>query len=46
MSSEISVVPEDWKTEVIVPLYKDKGEIIEWKNYRSTSLLSGDGRQG
>ena len=37
---ERSVVPEDWRSAVIVPLYKGKGERTESKNYRSISLLS------
>ena len=34
------VVPEDWKSAVIVPLYNGKGEMTECKNYRGISLLS------
>ena len=37
---ESGVVPEDWRFDVIVPLYKGKGETTEYKNYRSISLLS------
>ena len=33
-------VSEDWRSAVIVPLYKDKGERTECKNYRGISLLS------
>ena len=32
-------MPDDWKTAIIVPLYK-KGEINDAKNYRGISLLS------
>ena len=32
-------MPDDWKTSIIVPLYK-KGEINDAKNYRGISLLS------
>lgn len=32
-------IPEDWKTGIIVPLYK-KGERNAVKNYRGISLLS------
>ena len=39
-----SVVPEDWKSVVIVPLYKGKGEGTECKNYRGISLLSVVGK--
>ena len=31
-------VPEDWKTAIVVPLYK-KGEVNETRNYRGISLL-------
>ena len=40
MEFESSVVPEDWRSVVIVPLYKGKGERTECKNYRGISLLS------
>ena len=39
MVFESSVVPEDWRSAVIVPLYKGKGERTECKNYRGISLL-------
>ena len=35
-----SVVPEDWMSAVIVPLYEGKGERTECKKYRGISLLS------
>ena len=35
----IGVVPEYWRSAVIVPLYKGKGERTEYINYRSISLL-------
>ena len=35
VSFESGVVPEDWRSGVIVPLYKSKGERNECKNYRS-----------
>ena len=38
------VVPEDWRSAVIVPLYKDKVKMTECKNYRSISLLSVVGK--
>ena len=41
---ESGVVPEDWKSSVIVPLYKGKGERSELKSYRGISLLSVDGK--
>ena len=39
MAFEISVVPEDWRSAAIVPLYKSKGERTKYINYRSISLL-------
>ena len=39
-----SVVPEDWRSAVVVPLYKGKGEGTECKNYRWISLLSVVGK--
>ena len=44
MSFENGVVPEDWRSVVIVPLYKVKGERNECKNYRGISLLSVVGK--
>ena len=44
MTFEIGVVPEDWRSAVIVPLYKGKGERTECKNYRGISLLSVVGK--
>ena len=35
---------ENWRSAVIVPLYKGKGERIECKNYRDISLLSMVGK--
>ena len=40
MSFESGVVPEGWRSAVIVPLYKGKGERTECSNYRGISLLS------
>ena len=40
MALESGVVPEDWRSALIVPLYKGKGESTECKNYRGISLLS------
>ena len=39
MDFESGGVPEDWRSSVIVPLYKGKGEKTECKNYRGISLL-------
>ena len=41
---ESGVVPEDWRSAVIVPLYKGNRERIEYKNYRGISLLSMVGK--
>ena len=38
------VNPEDWKSAVIVPLHKGKGERTECKNYRGVRLLSVVGK--
>ena len=39
MEVENGVVPEDWRSAVIVQLYKGKGERTECKNYRGIRLL-------
>ena len=41
---ENGVVPEDWRSAVIVPLCKGKGQRNECKNYRDISLLSVVGK--
>ena len=40
MVFESGAVPEDWRSDAIIPLYKGKGKRTECKNYRSTSLLN------
>ena len=40
MAFDSGVVPEDWRSGVIVPLYKGKGERFECNNYRAISRLS------
>ena len=40
MAFESGLVPEDWRSVVIIPLYKGKWERTECKNYRSISLFS------
>ena len=40
MAFENGVVPENLRSAVIVPLYKDKGERNECKNYKGISFLS------
>ena len=44
MAFKSGFVPEDWKSAVITPLYKGKGERTECKNYRGISLLSVVGK--
>ena len=44
MAFKSDVVPEDWRSAVIVPLYKSKGARTECKNYRGISLLSVVGK--
>ena len=44
MAFESGIVPEDWASAVIVPLYKGKGERTECKNHRGISLLSVVGK--
>ena len=39
MAFESGVESEDWRSEVIVPLYKGKGERSECKNYRGIGLF-------
>ena len=38
------VVPENWRSAVIAPLYKGKGERDKCKNYRDIRLLSVVGK--
>ena len=40
MAFESGIVPEDWRSAVILPLYKVKGERTDCSNYRGISLLS------
>ena len=44
MAFERGVVAEDWRSAVIVPLYKVKGERAECKNYRGISQSSVVGK--
>ena len=39
MAFESGAVSEDWRSAVIVPLYKGKGDRTECKNHRGISLL-------
>src|SRR5678815_4862183 len=38
------IVPRDWRRAVIVPLYKDKGDKGNCRNYRGISVLSVVGK--
>ena len=40
MTFESGDVLEEWRSALTVPLYKDKGEKNECKNYRGIMLLS------
>ena len=40
MTFESCVVPEDWRSAVIVPLYRGKGERTECESYTGISLLT------
>ena len=44
MTFESGFMPEDWRSAVIVPLYKGKGEMTKCKNYTGISLLSVVGK--
>ena len=44
ISFESGIVPEDWRSAVIISLYKGKGERAECKNYIGISLLSVVGK--
>ena len=44
MVFESGVVPEDFKSAVIAPLYKGKGKMTECKNNRGISFLSMVGK--
>ncbi len=41
---EQSKVPKDWRKDIIVPLYKGKGNREECNNYRGIRLLSVPGK--
>ena len=44
MAFESGVVPGDWRSDLIIPLYKGEGERTECKNYRGISLFSVVGK--
>ena len=40
MSFETEIYPNDLKIAKIGPIYKHKGDLLQFKNYRPISLLS------
>ena len=44
MAFENGVVPEDWRSPVILPVHKGEGERTECENYRGISLFSVVGK--
>ena len=44
MAFESGIVPEDWRSSMIFPLYKGKGERTECSNYRGVNLLNMVGK--
>ena len=44
MAFESDIVPKDWRSAVVVPLYKGKVKRTECKNYRGISFLSVIGK--
>jgi hypothetical protein len=44
LSMNMGKVLEDWRSVIIIPLFKGKGDEKECKNYRVISLLSMPGR--
>ena len=44
LSSDMGVVPMDWRGACIVPLYKGKGDKCECSNSRGISLFSVVGK--
>ena len=36
---EDEVIPEDWQKSILVPIYKQKGDILECNNYRGIKLM-------
>ena len=44
MAFRSDVVPGDWRSAVIVPLYKGKGKRTECSNYKGINLLSVVGK--
>ena len=33
-------MPNDWRKSRIVPIFKGKGDVLEYKNYRGIKLMS------
>ena len=32
-------MPEEWKTSVILPIFKGKGDVMSYESYRGVKLL-------
>ena len=32
-------IPKDWSKSLVVPIFKKKGDVLEWGNYRGIKLL-------
>ena len=37
---DLCVFPDEWKTALVTPLYKNKGTMLDMNNYRAISILS------
>ena len=37
---EQEVIPDEWRNSVVVPIYKEKGDVQDCNNYRGIKLMS------